>query len=161
MAKATGPIPPGFHTVTPYLTLRDTAQAIDFYRRVFDATEIMRMPGPGGKGVAHAEIKIGDSIVFLSDEMPQSQTRAPSSLGGATGYLFLYVPDVDAAIERAVKAGAKVTMPAADMFWGDRFGTVADPFGHHWGLATHIEDVPPDEMERRAKAAMAQMGGGG
>jgi PhnB protein len=157
MAKATSHIPPGYHTVTPYLTHRDTAQAIDFYKRALGAEELMRMPGPGGQGVGHAEIKIGDSIIFMSDESPHSQTRAPSSLGGATSSLFLYVPDVDAAFDRAVKAGAKVTMPPADMFWGDRFGTLADPFGHHWGLATHKEDVSPAEMEKRMKA---QMGGG-
>lgn len=156
MAKATSHVPAGYHTVTPYLTLRDAAQAIDFYTRALGAEELMRMPGPGGKGVGHAEIKIGDSIVFLSDESLHGQTRAPASLGGATGYLFLYVPDVDAAFDRAVKAGAKVTMPLADMFWGDRFGTLVDPFGHHWGLATHQEDVPPAEIEKRMKV---QMGG--
>jgi PhnB protein len=148
------PIPEGYHSVTPYLTLRDAGRAIDFYVKAFGAREVMRMPGPGGKGVGHAEIVIGDSHIFMSDEMPQAQTRAPESLGGSTGSVFLYVPDVDATFNRAVQAGAKVTMPLADMFWGDRFGTLVDPFGHHWGLATHTEDVPPQEMEKRMKAAM-------
>jgi len=157
MTKASKPIPDGFRTVTPYLTLRDAAAGIEFYKRALGAQELMRMPGPGGKGVMHGEIKIGDSIIFLSDESPQGKTRAPESLGGATGSIFLYVPDVDAAFDRAVKAGARSEMPPTDMFWGDRFGSLVDPFGHHWGLATHVEDVPPKEMEQRAKKAMAEM----
>lgn len=157
MSKAVKPIPDGFRTITPYLTLRDGAQAIDFYRKAFGAQEVMRMPGADGKGVMHAEIKIGDSMLFLSDEFPQGGTQAPDSLGGATGSVFLYVQDVDATFDRAVKAGAKATMPPADMFWGDRFAKVVDPFGHHWGLATHKEDVPPNEMGRRAKDAMKEM----
>jgi PhnB protein len=157
MSKTVKPIPDGFRTITPYLTLRDGAQAIDFYKKAFGAQEVMRMPGAGGKGVMHAEIRIGDSMLFLSDEFPHGGTQAPDSLGGASGSVFLYVQDVDATFDRAVKAGAKPTMPPADMFWGDRFAKVVDPFGHHWGLATHKEDVPPDEMGRRAKEAMKEM----
>lgn len=157
MSKAVKPIPDGFRTITPYLTLRDGAQAIDFYRKAFGAQEVMRMPGAGGKGVMHAEIRIGDSMLFLSDEFPHGGTQAPDSLGGATGSVFLYVQDVDATFDRAVKAGAKPSMPPADMFWGDRFAKVVDPFGHHWGLATHREDVAPDEMGRRAKEALKEM----
>ena len=114
----------------------------------------MRMPMPGG-ALGHAEIRIGDSVVMLSDEFPTSPTKPPSTLGGTTGYVFLYVPDVDRTFAQAVAAGARVTMPLGDMFWGDRFGTLLDPFGHAWGLATHKEDVPPKEMARRAQAAMA------
>src|SRR5437773_1413912 len=158
MSKAVKPIPDGYHTATPYLTLGDAAQAIDFYKRAFGAQELMRMAGPGGKGVGHAEIKIGDSIVFLSDEFPQGGTRSPQALGGSTTSVMLYVPDVDAVFERAVKAGATSAMPPTDMFWGDRFGKLVDPFGHHWGVATHKEDVAPADMERRAKEAMAKMG---
>jgi PhnB protein len=157
MAK---PIPQGYHTVTPYLTVKGAAQAIDFYKRAFGAQEVERMPGPDGTSVMHAELKIGDSIVMLSDEFPQMGTRSPQTLGGSTVSLFLYVPDVDAAFKRAVDAGAKATMPPADMFWGDRFGKVADPFGHAWGLATHTEDLSPDEIRRRGQAEMAKMAKG-
>jgi len=154
------PIPTGYHTVTPYLTVKGAAQAIDFYKRAFGAQEVERMPGPDGKSVMHAELKLGDSVVMLSDESPQGGTRSPQTLGGSTAYLFLYVPDVDAAFKRAVDAGAKATMPPTDMFWGDRFGKVSDPFGHEWGLATHKEDVSPEEMRRRAQAEMAKMAKG-
>ncbi|MBI2494574.1 MAG: VOC family protein [Candidatus Rokubacteria bacterium] len=155
MTKATRPIPEGYHSVTPYLTVKDAARAIDFYARAFGAQELMRMAGPGGRGVVHAELRIGDSVVMLSDEMPESACRAPQTLGGATGYLFLYVPDVDAACKRAVDAGAKVRMPVTDMFWGDRFGKLTDPFGHEWGLATHTEDLSPEEIGQRAAAFFA------
>ncbi len=151
------PIPKGYHTVTPYLTVRDAAQAIDFYKRVFTAKELTRMPGPDGKNIVHAELRIGDSVVMLSDELPGMSTcRAPTSLGGTTVSLFLYVPNVDATFKRAVDAGCKVLRPLADMFWGDRYGQLEDPFGNQWGLATHKEDVTPKEMKRRAQAAMAQ-----
>ena len=155
--KRVRPVPAGYHTATPYLTVRGAADAIEFYRKAFGAKETMRMPAPGG-ALGHAEIRIGDSIVMLSDEFPGSATRPPAALGGTTGYVFLYVPDVDRTFAQAVAAGARVTMPLADMFWGDRFGTLLDPFGHAWGLATHKEDVPPREMAKRAQAAMAQMG---
>ncbi|MGH7312058.1 MAG: VOC family protein [Candidatus Rokuibacteriota bacterium] len=157
MAK---PIPDGYRTVTPYITVRNGAEAIEFYTRAFGAEEIARMPGPDNKSIMHAELKIGDSIVMLSDEFPQGRTRSPQSLGGSTGSLFLYVPDVDAAFKRALDAGATVAMPLADMFWGDRFGQVSDPFGHVWGLATHKEDVTPEEMRKRGQAAMAEMAKG-
>lgn len=155
--KRVRPVPAGYHTATPYLTVRGAADAIDFYKRAFGAKEIMRMPAPGG-ALGHGEIRIGDSVVMLSDEFPGAATKPPSTLGGTTGYVFLYVPDVDRTFAQAVAAGAKVTMPLADMFWGDRFGTLLDPFGHAWGLATHKEDVPPKEMAKRAQAAMSQMG---
>ena len=151
-------IPKGYHTVTAYLTVTDGARVLDFYAKAFGAKVKVRMPGPGGM-LAHAELAIGDSVVMLSDEFPQPEgTKAPSSLGGSTGSLFLYVPNVDASFKRAVDAGCRVTMPPTDMFWGDRFGKLVDPFGHHWGLATHKEDVSPAEMKKRSDAAMAQMG---
>ena len=150
--KRVKPIPDGYHSVTPYLAVRNADRAIDFYKRAFGARELMRMAGPDGK-VRHAELKIGDSIIFLSDEMPGGSTRSPESLGGASGYQYLYVKDVDATFKRAVDAGARVLMPVADMFWGDRFGRLADPFGHEWGLSTHKEDLTPDEIARRAKTA--------
>jgi uncharacterized glyoxalase superfamily protein PhnB len=152
------PIPDGYRTVTPYITVRNAADAIEFYKRAFGAQERERLPGPDGKSIMHAELKIGDSIIMLSDELPQSGTRAPQSLGGSTGYLFLYVPDVDTAFKRALGAGATVAMSLADMFWGDRFGKVADPFGHVWGLATHKEDLAPEEIGRRHQEFMAKMG---
>ena len=151
-------IPKGYHSVTPYLTVSDGARVLDFYVRAFGAKVKVRMPGPGGM-LAHAEIAIGDSVVMLSDEFPQpGGTKAPASLGGSTGSVFLYVPNVDATFKRAVDAGCQPAMPPTDMFWGDRFGKVVDPFGHHWGLATHKEDVSPAEMKKRGAAAMAQMG---
>ena len=150
------PIPEGFHSVTPYLVFRDTAKAIDFYKRALGAEELHRMEGPGGK-IGHAELKIGDSVIFLADEFPQANTKAPQTLGGTTCSLFLYVEDVDTAFQKAVGAGAKTTMPVADMFWGDRYGVLTDPFGHSWGLATHKEDLTPQEIEERAKAFWASM----
>jgi PhnB protein len=151
------PIPVGYHSVTPYLTVNDAARAIDFYKRAFGAKEVMRMDGPPGK-IAHAELDIGDSKLMLSDEMPGGSTRSPQSVGGTTASVFLYVEDVDSVYKQAVSAGAKAEMPPSDMFWGDRFGKLIDPFGHSWSLATHIEDVAPDEMARRGKEAMAKMG---
>jgi len=163
MAK---PIPAGYHTVTPYLVVKDAAKAIDFYKRAFGAEEVDRMPGPGGKGVMHAEIKIGDSRLMLSDEMPGAGCSSPQTLGGTTCQLFIYVPDVDAAFQQAISAGATSTMPVSDMFWGDRYGKLSDPFGHQWGMATHKEDVSPQELAKRSEAFFAQMsqkkaGGGG
>ena len=152
--KRVSPIPAGYHTVTPYLTVNDGARALDFYKRAFGARETVRMPGPGGK-VMHAEIQIGDSIVMLADEFPEMGSRAPQTLGGASGSLLIYTKDVDALFERAVAAGATVQMPLADMFWGDRYGKLLDPFGHQWELATHKEDVPRREMAKRAAAAMS------
>ena len=150
------PIPAGFHTVTPYLTVNNAAAAIDFYKRAFGAQEVVRMDAPQGK-IGHAELKIGDSMIMLSDEMPASGTRSPQSLGGTAVGIMLYVTDVDSVFKQATAAGAKVESPVADMFWGDRFGKLTDPFGHSWAIATHKEDVAPQEMDRRAKDAMAKM----
>jgi PhnB protein len=150
-------IPEGFSTVTPHLNVRDAARALDFYKRAFGAVETVRMPGPGGK-ILHAEIKIGDSHVFLADEMPDLGSRSPLTIGGTATALCLYVDDADAVFNQAVAAGAQVKMPLADQFWGDRYGKLADPFGHEWAVATHLEDLTPAEMERRRELAMAQMG---
>jgi len=157
--KKVQPVPAGYRTVTAYLTVNDGARALEFYAKAFGARETERMPGPGGK-LIHAEFRIGDSVVMLSDEFPgMSSCKAPTSLGGTTGSLFLYVPDVDAAFKRAVEAGCKVIAPVMDMFWGDRFGKLEDPFGNQWSMATHKEDVSPDEMGRRQQAFMSKMGG--
>jgi PhnB protein len=154
---ATKPIPEGYHTVSPYLAVDDAARAIEYYAKAFGAKELMRMDGPGGT-IGHAELELGDSRIMLSDPFPQASTRPPKDLGGTSASVFMYVEDVDAVVKRAVDAGATVTMEVADQFWGDRFGTITDPFGHVWSIATHVEDVPPDEMAERAKAAMAAMG---
>lgn len=150
------PIPEGYHTATPYLAVDDAAEALEYYKKAFGAKERGRMEAPDGK-IGHAEIQIGDSVVMLSDPFPQASTRTPKELGGTTASVFLYVENVDAFVQRAVDAGATVSMEVADQFWGDRFGTITDPFGHSWSVATHIEDVPPEEMAERAKAAMAAM----
>ena len=150
------PIPDGYRTVTPFLVVDDGAGAIDYYKQAFGAKERMRMETPDGK-IGHAELEIGDSLIMLSDPFPQASTRPPNEIGGASGGVFLYVEDVDAVVQRAVDKGATVTMEVADQFWGDRFGTVTDPFGHVWSIATHVEDVPPAEMAERAKAAIAAM----
>ncbi len=152
----TKPIPEGYHSVTPYLALDNAAEAIEFYKKAFGAKELVRMDAPGGK-VGHAELQIGDSLVMLADAFPQSTTRPPSELGGTSAGVFLYVEDVDAVVGRATDEGATITMEVADQFWGDRFGSVKDPFGHSWSIATHVEDVPPEEMAERAKEAMAAM----
>jgi PhnB protein len=154
---ATKPIPEGYHTVSPYLAVEDAARAIEYYAKAFGAKEVVHMDSPDGK-VGHAELEIGDSRVMLSDPFPQSSTRSPKELGGTSVSVFMYVEDVDALVKQAVDAGATVTMEVADQFWGDRFGTITDPFGHVWNIATHVEDVPPEEMAERAKAAMAAMG---
>lgn len=153
---AVKPIPEGYHSVTPYLTVDDAAGAIEYYKKAFGAVERVRMDAPDGT-VGHAEIQIGDSLVMLSDPAPQAATRPPGELGGTSAGLFLYVEDVDAVVRKAVDAGATVTMDVADQFWGDRFGSIRDPYGHIWSVATHIEDVPAEEMAERAKAAMAAM----
>jgi len=150
------PVPDGYHNVTPYLIVDGAAKALDFYKRVFGATERMRMPGPGGK-VGHAEIGIGDSVIMLADEHPEMGARGPRAFGGSPVSLMLYVEDVDATVKTAVAAGAKLLQSVEDKFYGDRSGTIEDPFGHRWHVSTHTEDVPPDEMERRA-AAMAKAG---
>jgi PhnB protein len=152
------PVPQGYRTVTPYLIVRGAAQAIDFYQRAFGATEVMRLADPGGK-VGHAEIKVGDSPVMLADEFPEMQIIGPQTLGGSPVILLIYVEDVDARFARAVAAGATVLRPVKDQFYGDRSGTLKDPFGHVWTLATHKEDVSPEEMTRRFAAALKQPGG--
>jgi len=152
-------VPAGFQTVTPHLTLRGAAEAIDFYKRAFGAKERGRMPGPDGRTIMHAELRIGSSIVFIADEFPGVGPRAPHALGGTTGSLHLYVPNVDAAFARAVAAGAEVRMPVQDMFWGDRYAKVADPFGHEWGLATHKEDLSAKQIGERSQAFFAKMSG--
>jgi PhnB protein len=154
---AVKPIPDGYHSLQVYLAVEDAAKAIDFYKEAFGADETFRMPGPDGK-IGHAELQIGDSKLMLSDPFPQSNVRPPSERGGPTGSVFMYVEDADAVFERAEAAGATVTMPLENMFWGDRFGSLADPFGHVWSIASHVEDVPEDEMAERSKAAMAEMG---
>ncbi|MDQ3866036.1 MAG: VOC family protein [Actinomycetota bacterium] len=153
---AVQPIPEGYHSVTPSLALDDATAAIEFYKQAFGATERMRMAAPDGR-VGHAELEIGDSLVMLSDTFEQSSVRSPRELGGTTSSVFLYVEDVDAVVERAVEAGATVTMPVEDMFWGDRFGSIQDPFGHSWAIATHKEDLTEEEMRARAEQAMASM----
>jgi PhnB protein len=150
---ATKPIPDGYRTATPYLIVRGAAEAIEFYKRAFGATEMLRMTDPQGR-VGHAEIKIGDSVIMLADEHPAMGYRGPRSLGGSSVSILLYLEDVDAVFERAVKAGAKAHRPVIDQFYGDRSGTLEDPFGHIWTVATHVEDVPPEEMKRRAETAM-------
>jgi PhnB protein len=148
-------IPEGYHSVTPYLTVHDTAEAIRFYARAFGAEEIMRLPM--GDKIGHAEIKVGDSIVMLSDEWPDHGKLGPKARGGATAGLMVYVPDVDAAYARALEAGAAAEQPLTDQFWGDRSGSVTDPFGVTWMLATHVEDVAPEEMGRRMEEWQQQM----
>lgn len=149
------PVPDGYHTATPYLTIRGTAAAIDFYKRAFGAKELFRMPGQDGK-IMHAEITIGDSHVMLADESVSSETQAPQALKGTASSIFLYLEDVDAVFKQAIKAGAKETMPLQNMFWGDRFGKLTDPYGHKWMLASHIEDVSPAEMQKRMAAAVSK-----
>ena len=153
MAKAKQPIPDGFHTVTPHLIMKDAAGALEFYKKAFGAEETSRMPGPDGK-VMHAELKIGDSMLMIADEFPDMGSSGPKSIGGSPVTLHIYVDDVDALFDRAVKAGGKVTMPLADMFWGDRYGRLEDPFGHQWSIGTHTEDLTPEEIGQRAAVAM-------
>ncbi len=150
---ATKAIPDGYRTVTPYLIVKGAARAIEFYQRAFGAIELMRMSDGQGR-VGHAEIRIGDSVIMLADEQPAMGYREPRSLGGSSVSILLYLEDVDGVFERAVKAGARAQRPVADQFYGDRSGTLEDPFGHVWTIATHIEDVAPEEMKRRAQAAM-------
>ncbi len=152
MTSRVKPIPEGYHTATPYLIIKDAASAIEFYKKAFGATELMRMTHPDGR-VGHAEIKIGDSPIMLADEVPEMGYRSPQSFGGSPVSILLYVEDVDALFSQAVAAGAKVVRPVADQFYGDRSGGVTDPFGHVWYMATHKEDVSPEELRKRAAAA--------
>jgi len=150
------PVPEGHHTITPSLTVKGGAQAIDFYKKAFNATEKGRFLGPDGL-IMHAELKIGDSPIFLVDESPMMGNKGPLTLGGSPTSIQLYVEDCDAWFNRAVSAGAKVVMPVADQFWGDRWGQLTDPFGHSWGIATHKVDMTQDEMVERGKAFFAEM----
>ena len=156
MATKVKPIPAGFHSITPMLTVREVDKAIDFYQRAFGAEERMRFSGPDG-GIMHAELKIGDSIIMLGGERPEMGCRGPQMLGGTPVSLYLYVKDVDKAFDRATSAGGTVTMPVAEMFWGDRSGQFVDPFGHKWSLATHKEDLSQGDVQKRGEAFFAKM----
>jgi PhnB protein len=151
-------IPDGHHSVTPYLIVHDADAAICFYKQAFGAAEVARFPGPDGKGILHAVIKLGDSLVYLSDEFPKMGGRSPRTLGGTTAGIHLYVEDVDTVFRQAVAAGAEPRVPVMDIFWGDRYGRLVDPFGYEWAVATHKEDVSPEEIGRRAQAFFAQQG---
>ena len=151
--------PAGFHTLTPYFAVHDATAAIEFYKKAFDAEENSRMDGPGGS-IMHAEIQIGDSVLMLGDEAPEMGSSSPKTIGDSPVGVLINVEDVDAAFAQAVDAGAEVEMPPMDMFWGDRFCKVKDPFGHKWSLATHVEDVDDEEMAKRAAAMAAEMAGG-
>ena len=149
------PIPEGYHSVTPYIVVDGASRTIDFYRQAFGAEEVLRMSA-GPDKLAHAEIRIGDSIVMLSDEWPDMNMLGPNARGGASGLLMIYVEDVDAAFARAIDAGATLDRPVTDQFYGDRSGSVIDPFGHRWTLATHVEDIAPEDMEQRMQAWMSE-----
>lgn len=152
-------IPEGYEGATPYLIIKGAGSALEFYKKAFGATELMRMPAPGGT-VGHAEIKIGKAIIMLADEFPQMNCKSPQAYGGSPVSIMLYVQDVDAFVNKAVAAGAKLLRPVKNQFYGDRSGSLEDPFGHQWHIATHVEDVPLDEMAKRAEAASKQEGGG-
>jgi PhnB protein len=152
---AAKPIPDGYHTVTPYLILHDARAGLEYYQKAFGAKETLKMEGPGGK-IMHAEISIGDSVIMMADEFPEMGVRSPKSMGGTPVSILLYVEDVDQRFNKAVAAGGTIKKPLQNQFYGDRSGTYEDPFGHVWTIATHVEDVAPDEMRRRAEAMMAQ-----
>jgi PhnB protein len=152
---AVKPVPDGYHTVTPYLIVKDAARALEFYKHAFGATEVMRMADPKGR-VGHAEIRIGDSPIMLADEFPEIGARSPQTIGGSPVSILLYVEDVDALFRQALAAGGKEQRPIKDQFYGDRSGTLVDPFGHVWHIATHKEDLSREEMDRRAAAAVKQ-----
>ncbi len=155
------PIPQGFRTVTPHITVKGAGKAIEFYKKAFGAEEVMCMKTPDGNGIMHAEIKIGDSRIMLNDEWPGPGPKAPTSLNGTSAVVHLYVNDADAAFKKAVAAGATPAMPPQDMFWGDRYGCVVDPFGHQWSIATHTKDLTPEQIEKNAQEFMKNMGEGG
>lgn len=152
----TKPIPDGFHTATPSLVVSSSKEAIEFYKKAFDAKEIYQFPGPDGK-IMHAMIQIGDSIIMMSDEFPNMGCKSPTTIGGTAITLHLYVKDADAIYNQAVSAGAKVIMPIMDAFWGDRYGMLLDPFGHSWAIATHQKDMSPEEMRKAGEAFCASM----
>lgn len=155
MTSPIKPIPDGYHSVTPYLIIKNAADALEFYKTAFGATELFRMPQPDGR-IGHAEIKIGDSPIMLADEFPEMNYLGPKTLGGSPVSLMIYVDDVDAVFNQAIAAGAETQKPVEDKFYGDRIGSLVDPFGHVWHVATHKEDVSPEEMEKRAAAAHSQ-----
>jgi uncharacterized glyoxalase superfamily protein PhnB len=150
-------IPERFHSITPYLTVNNAAAAIDFYKRAFEAKETSRLYDPDGKSIINAELKIGDSIVLLSDEFPHEGSRSPNSIGGTTVTLHVYTDDVDRVFNQAVSAGATVVMPLMDAFWGDRYGQLKDPFGHVWSIATHKQDLSPEEIQKAGESVMREM----
>lgn len=152
---ATQSIPQGYHTATPYLIVKAAAQALEFYKQAFNATELMRLTDPAGK-IGHAEFKIGNSPIMIADEVLEMGFRSPQALGGSPVSMMLYVEDVDAQFKQAIASGGKSVRPVEDQFWGDRSGSLEDPYGHVWTIATHIEDVPPDEIERRFETDMKQ-----
>lgn len=154
MAQAAQPIPEGFHTLTPHLVIRNAAEAIEFYKKAMGAEEVCRMPGPDGKAIMHAELRIGNSMMFVCDEFPKMGAVSPQALGNSPVTLHLYVEDVDKSYQRAIDAGATERMPPQDMFWGDRYGSFADPFGHNWSVASHTEDLTPEEIGKRAAESM-------
>jgi uncharacterized glyoxalase superfamily protein PhnB len=154
----TKPIPDGYHSITPHLNVRNADGAIDFYKNVFGAKETVRMPGPDGKSIMHAELRIGDSILMLCEEYPEFGCKSPQQFNGTPVAIHLYVPNVDEVFQAAVAAGAQTLMPVQDMFWGDRYGKLKDPFGHEWSIATHQRDLTPDEIKKGAAAAFAHMG---
>jgi PhnB protein len=153
---AVKPVPEGYYTLTPYLAVDDATAAIEWYERAFGAKERSRMPGPDGK-IAHAEIEIGDSIVMLADPFPQSNVRPPKEIRGTTAAIFMYVENVDDIYRQAIDAGATVTSEPEDMFWGDRFASITDPYGHAWQIATHVEDLTPEQIQERSQEWMAAM----
>jgi PhnB protein len=158
MAKSSNRVPPGFHSVTPHLVVSNSVKAIAFYKKAFGAEELMVMPKPDG-GTMHAQIKIGDSIIMMADECTEFGNLSPESRGGATSSHMMYLEDVDAAFDKAVKAGCTVKVPLADQFWGDRYGVLTDPFGHQWSLGSHVEDLTAEELSKRSEAAYKQMAG--
>ena len=152
---STKPVPEGYHTATPHIVVTDAARALEFYGRAFGATELMRMPAPGGR-IGHAEISIGDSRIMLCDEFPEMGARSPRALGGSPVSIYLYVDDADRVTKQAIRAGAKEIRPLEDKFYGDRSGTIEDPFGHTWHISTHKEDVSPEELQRRVQKMMKE-----
>ena len=150
-------VPEGFHTLTPQLVVHDAAAAIDYYRRTFGATVRRIHRAPGGAAITHAELKIGNSVLIVRDEFPGMHALSPQSLGGTTAAVHVYVEDVDAVFQRALAAGAKILVPLNDAFWGDRYGVIVDPFGQHWSLATHTQDLSPEEIRKAADEAIAQV----
>jgi uncharacterized glyoxalase superfamily protein PhnB len=161
MAANVRGIPEGFHTITPHLVIQGAAKAIDFYKRAFGAEELMRMPSPDGTTIGHADLKIGNSRIFVCDECPEMNAHSPAALKGTPVTIHLYVEDCDKVFKQAVSAGAQVTMPLTDMFWGDRYGTLKDPFGHHWSIGTRKENLTPEQIGQRMASMCAGKDGPG